>query len=390
MKIPPFSSRALLACSSLLVLVACGDSSPTTVTFEHVTPAKFAEQYAQAQCERSGRCDNLAPYLVDQCKTQTGDRIHADDVQHAIDAGRMVFDEAQAKTCLEGIGNTRCLADAVDDAVLAACQGALQGKVESGGACSFLYECASGNCGGTEETTCPSTCPEVLHESDTCSTFRGPRCDTSAGLRCSGGTCVRPAELNAACVDNFGCKSGLLCVDEKCVPLATEGAGCSGDSSCAEGLYCQGSVCAVRKKEGQRCSASPDEVDAALRGAQCENGLVCQGAGLDNEGNFLPGTCVKPAKEAGSCQVYPQDVQIFLTGCLQGLDCTDSKCVLPPTSGPCNADFSCRSDQAYCRSDDNTCVTLLPDGADCEIPPQCASNYCPDGKCVPAVVFCHE
>ncbi len=201
---------------------------------------------------------------------------------------------------------------------------------------------------------------------------------------------MHPADKDADCVDNFGCKSGLLCVDSKCTPLATQGAGCSGDSSCAEGLFCEGNVCAVRKREGEKCSASPQEVDAALRGSQCQDGLICQGAGLDSDGNFLPGTCVKPSKEGASCQVYPQTAQIFLTGCQSGLDCTNGKCALPPTSGPCNPNYSCRSDQAYCSASDNTCVTLLPDGADCQIPPECASNNCPDGTCVPAQVFCHE
>jgi hypothetical protein len=390
MNLPSLPSRSLLlACSSLMVLVACGKSTPPPPPDTSVSPEEFAQQYAQAQCDRSSRCDNLAPYLVDQCKAQAADRVHDEDVTRAIAAGRLVYNEEQAKLCLDGIQKTRCLVEDVDDAVTAACRAALQGQVQPGAACSFFYECAAGSCGGTDETTCPATCPEVLNEGDTCSFFRGARCNTSAGLRCSGGTCVHPADLNGACVDNSGCKSGLLCVEEKCAPLATEGSGCSQDSSCAEGLYCEDSVCVARKREGAKCSASPQEVDAALRGAQCADGLTCQGAGLDSEGNFLPGTCVKPSKEGGACQVYPQDVQIYLTGCLQGLDCTAGKCALPPTSGACNPSFSCRSDVAYCSSD-NVCVTRLPDGADCQIPPDCLSNSCPDGKCVPAQVYCHE
>jgi hypothetical protein len=371
----------LLACVCVVLLTACGDSS--------VPPEKFAQEYATALCERSGRCDTLAPYLIDKCKAQANDRIHAEDVKRAIAAGRLVYDEIQGQRCLDGINQTRCLAQDVDDSVTTACQQALRGTVQGGAECSFLFECAAGTCGGTAETTCPATCPEVLAEGDTCSNFRGPRCNANAGLRCSAGMCVTPAGLDASCQDNAGCKSGLLCVDEKCAPLATVGAGCSVDSSCAEGLYCEDSVCVTRKQEGQRCSSSPEEVDAALRGAQCADGLLCQGAGLDSMGTFLPGTCVKPSKEAGACKDYPPDVQIYITGCLNGLDCNDSKCVVPPTSGTCGANNSCRTDTAYCSSD-NVCVTQLPDGAACNIPPECLSYNCPEGVCVPAVVYCHE
>lgn len=386
----PLPSRWLvLACSSVALLAACGKSTPPPPPTP-VTAEEFAQRFAEAQCDRSGRCDLLSPYLIDACKAKATERIHAEDVTRAIAAGRLTFNQEEAQNCLDGIQNTRCLLEDVDDTVRASCQAALKGSVLPGAACSFLYECAAGLCGGTEATTCPATCPDVLNEGDTCSTFRGLRCNDAAGMRCSGGTCVHPGDLNADCVDNFGCKSGLLCVDSKCVPLATEGSGCSQDSSCAEGLYCENDVCAARKREGAKCSASPQEVDAALRGSQCQDGLICQGAGLDSEGNFLSGTCVKPSKEGETCQIPPQNVQVYLSGCLSGMDCGNGKCALPPSSGPCNQNYSCRTDQAYCSVDDNTCQTLKPDGAACDIPPECASNNCPDGTCVPSIVYCHE
>ncbi|MFL5345746.1 MAG: hypothetical protein ACJ8AT_13210 [Hyalangium sp.] len=390
---PPPSRWLLLACSCVVLLAACGKSTPPPPPPPTpVTADQFAQQYAEAQCDRQGRCDLLAPYLVDQCKAKTADLIHAEDVTRAIAAGRLVYDEAQARSCLDGIQNTRCLAQAEDEAVKASCQAALHGTVQPGAACSFLYECAAGRCGGKEDTTCPSTCPEVLNAGDTCSTFRGFPCNDSAGLRCSGGMCVLPGDLNADCVDNNGCKTGLLCVDSKCVPLAKEGSGCSQDSSCADGLYCEGDVCVARKREGAKCSGSPQEVDAALRGSQCQEGLTCQGAGLDSEGNFLPGTCVKPTKEGEACQNTPADVQVYLTGCLSGLNCTNGRCTLPPSTGSCDPNdyYSCRPDQTYCSLSASTCQTLKPDGAACDIPPECASDNCPDGTCVPALVYCHE
>jgi hypothetical protein len=364
-----------------VLLTACGDSS--------LSSEQFAQEYAAAVCERAGRCGNLAPYQIDQCQAAAQERVHPEDVKRAMAAGRLVYDAEQAQRCIEGIQHTRCLAEDIDDTVLAACQAALRGTVASGGECSFLFECAAGTCGGKAETTCPSTCPEVLSEGDSCSLFRGPPCNANAGLRCSGGMCVRPGDKGASCVDNFGCRSGFVCAGEACAPLATEGAGCSADSSCAEGLYCQDSFCVARKREGQKCSAAPDEVDAALRGAQCNDGLVCQGAGLDSQGNALLGSCVKPSGEGGSCKEAPPDVQTYLSGCLYGLTCVSGRCVLPPSSGPCAADGSCRADQAYCSSN-GECVALLPDGAACQIPPECASGNCTGDKCAPAQIYCHE
>src|SRR4051794_29194333 len=108
----PLPSRwLLLALSCVALLAACGKSTtPPPAPPPPVTPDQFAQQLAEAQCERSGRCDLLAPYLIDQCKAKAADKLHAEDVTRAIAAGRLVYNQEQAQNCLDGIQNTRCLA----------------------------------------------------------------------------------------------------------------------------------------------------------------------------------------------------------------------------------------------------------------------------------------
>ncbi|PTL75263.1 Dickkopf N-terminal cysteine-rich domain-containing protein [Vitiosangium sp. GDMCC 1.1324] len=393
----PRSPRLFVAVLPLLLLaMACGKSPDKTPTDETpqstpIPPEQFAQEYAAAMCERAQACGNLAPYLVDGCKTGASMLIGPDDVKKAVDAGRLVYDADLARQCVNGIAKTRCLQDDLSDEVQALCYAAVKGTVQKGEACSFLFECAAGTCGGTTENTCPATCPDVLAEGQECSRIHGAPCDERAGLRCSGNVCVKPVDKGESCVDNLGCKSGLRCASSTntCVPPATEGTACEEDASCAEGLYCQDGICAVRKGEGQRCSLGPDEVDPALRGAQCNDGLVCKGAGLDSEGNPLSGSCVKPSAEGGPCMDAPANNYGFSDGCLTGLSCVNGVCTLPPVSGECPASGTCRPGVAYC-ADDNTCQPLRPNGAACDIPPQCASRNCADGTCTPAVNYCHE
>src|SRR5262249_55550514 len=160
-------------------------------------------EYANAQCTRQQRCNNLAPYLVDQCKADAATRIGATDVQKAIAAGRITYNAKKALACIDGIVNTPCLDNDISDEVQAACYAALQGTVERGAACSFTYECTVGLCQPSGDGTCPGTCPtteQVVGLGEPCSNFRNPKCDERAGLRCSGGTCVQPANQGASCI----------------------------------------------------------------------------------------------------------------------------------------------------------------------------------------------
>ena len=404
---PPLLPR-LLVVASLVLLSACGKDSggetpdtqpppPTPVAAE-----KFAEEYSSALCAREQRCGSLAPYLVDQCKTDAAERIGATDVQKAVAAGRLTYDADKARACVDGIQNAPCLSGNISDEVQATCYAALQGTVQKGAACSFLFECAAGTCQLSDEGTCPGVCPTeelVSGLGQQCSNFRNPKCDERAGLRCSNGVCVQPAAEGASCIDNNGCKSGLLCIYKDdaaesgtCMPLAKEGSHCQDDAECAAGLFCTGdSICSPRLAEGKPCGLAPDDIDAAQRGAECQDGLTCKGSGLDSEGNPIAGTCSKISAEGGACQATPENVQLFLTGCQIGLDCTNGACALPPVSGPC-PQTGCRFGVAFCDSETNTCQLLRPIGAACTIPPQCASRNCgPEGTCIAAeVTYCHE
>lgn len=382
---------ALALSLSLLLpplLTACDEGAPS------VAAEDFARAYADALCGRAERCYNLAPHLVEQCRAETLE-VYGDDIVKGIAAGRLVYDEALAGECVAGVAATRCIDDEFDDDTLAACLGALAGTLAAGETCHAAFECEAGFCGGSAGAACPSVCPEVLGEGEGCSLLSGPSCDERAGLRCSGAVCVRPAGEGAACVDRNGCQSPLVCGQGKCSPLREEGEGCAGDSSCADGLFCEaggdeGGVCHARAAEGEACGAEEDEINAAFKGTQCDDGLVCKGAGLRDDGTVIPGVCTRPSPEGGACQAEPEGLQIQLSGCLEGLVCPSGKCEVPPSTGPCEKHGVCRQDVAYCDAETSTCMAFKATGDACAIPPECGGGVCENGVCADAVTYCHE
>lgn len=269
-----------------------------------VAAAEFAAAYAKASCDRFVRCDNAAPYLAEQCLQNALDFL-GEDVEAAIAAGRIVYNDAEAGKCVAGIADTRCLDQEPSDETIASCLAGLQGTVAAGQPCYSPFECAAGFCPSVSKDACPALCPEVAGEGEACSFLSGPDCDVRLGLRCSVGVCVLPRGEDAACVDNQGCKSGFVCVTGVCEPLRGEDFGCARDSSCADGLFCiaegdDGGICEKRLGEGSVCGVNPEEHLAAFRGVQCQEGLVCKGAGLNAEGTAIPGVCAKPVLAARS------------------------------------------------------------------------------------------
>jgi hypothetical protein len=394
------AALALLApLAQLAPLAPCGSENTGETSPVPETPAApvaaedFADKYATALCEREGACQALAPYLVDQCHARTL-AYFADDIMKAIAAGRITFDEQAAGACIEGVRETPCLTEQWDDATLAACYKALRGTLEPGETCYAAFECAGGTCSVEPLATCPAKCPEVGAEGDSCSFLAGSYCNEQAGLRCAGGVCVKPAGEGGKCADNNGCKSGLVCVGGTCEPLRTQGAGCSSDASCAPGLLCLaegngGGLCKPRLKEGETCGATPDENNAALRGAHCQDGLVCKGAGLKSDGEPVPGTCATPQPVGGACMVEPDGLQLMLNGCLAGLHCPAGTCELLPSSGECAPHNFCQPGVAYCDAM-NMCMPYKANGEACSIDPECGGGLCLSSMCADAVTFCHE
>lgn len=357
-----------------------------------IAPEDFSAQYALALCERSERCDLLAPFLMEQCRERARG-VLGDDIPRALKEGRLRYDAAAARRCIDGLRAQDCLTPTPSDATLAACFSALQGTVPPGEPCFDLFECQQGLCGGIADNACPSTCPAVRAEGEECGPLVRADCDVRAGLRCEDFVCVHPGGAGASCKNNLGCASGFVCVKNACVPLRKEREGCSAHSSCVPGLYCgEGDgtvdVCKKRLAEGSRCGESPGDADAAITGAQCAEGLVCKGAGLDAVGDPVPGTCARASAVGGPCADEPPERQVHVSGCQAGLYCVNGRCELLPAEGPCAGGELCRPGVATCDRS-MTCVPALPDGAPCDIDPQCQSGSCA-GVCKPPFNYCHE
>lgn len=361
-------------------------------------PEQFADAFAQAYCARQTRCEHLTTYVTALCETESKYQIAPGDVPAALASGRVIYDAMQAQRCVDLVEQTSCLADLpLSDQALAACYAAVRGTVATGDTCHSFFECEKGLCTVDSGSSCPGVCPQTLGEGEACSLVAvdGPACDERQGLICSpgAGVCVKPAGPQAPCADDFGCRGGLVCVAGTCQSLRTEGQGCSGDSACAEGLACVGGSdeggghCEKRLAEGEACASDPDDLGPALRNAQCQEALLCKGAGLTDQGDTISGICSKPSGLGGDCLVEAPGMQLQVSGCDEGLICVDGTCQLPPTSGPCAPHDTCKSDVSWCNPDGN-CSALKPDGAPCDIPPECEGGACVNNVCTHDVVFC--
>lgn len=380
---------------ALAALTACPGQPPTTP----IAAKDFAASYADAFCQQANRCQFLAPYLLTQCRDQRLKVVGQGDIEKAVAEGRIEYDAKQARACVNGVLATDCLATSLSDATQAACMGALKGKVATGSPCFGYFECAAGFCGGTD-ATCPATCPETLGEGASCFLHgNGPQCDQRQGLKCLGGVCAKPAGMGQPCIDNNGCQSGLICVppaegqDPVCSKLHHADEPCSGDEACEAGLYCrdttEGGRCFARVAEGKPCGENIETIDGALRGSQCQEGLLCKGAGLTETGDPIAGVCARPADEGQGCTADQGNEQLLYSGCREGLVCPGGLCVVPPTTGACTPHDECKTGEAWC-DDNHQCHPRLDNGAPCTISPECKSNYCgPDG-CADEVNYCHE
>lgn len=242
-------------------------------------------------------------------------------VPDMVASGRVTFDEAKARTCLQEMQQSSD-ADACWSPVegpSATCREVFSGTVADGEPCKTDVACQSGFCLPAFATDHTDTC---YGECSSQRTFvsQGDECDTY--------------EFNYACdpTQNLVCEPDPSDPNEErtiCVPMYSrqKGQPCDADVACAEGLTCDDYTCVELQPGdvGDDCTA--DEYPPK----PCKPELVCGNV----SGGTGQGTCIEPAAEGDSC--------VDTRDCAVGLYCADDGTCAPQKAAgePCDARDAC-------------------------------------------------
>lgn len=347
-------SRILLCTVLLSFAIACDDSDGSETTeetsggatgenagTETMSPEAQPESYSDftdrgilffaeltcrtyITCAGEGRISNpgidflLNRHTTIEACTAEFRRLFPDSSQDSsVEAGLIRFDADLAAQCLREIESVNAMTCdellSVIESTPESCELAAQGTVETGGACSMSDQCADGYCEQSGEQMCEiGVCaPEEEQVSE-------------EGM----------VMLGEPCEDSQQCAGDLLCstTDGSCVEPTWhgEGEGCEfgGAKFCNPGLVCQLDLMTF----SQTCMQPSGMGETCLFGPQCEIGLTCEGADLENG---MPGTC-GPLKSAGEPCGLSLDCVEGLTCIVEGERgvCGDSveECALPMSS----------------------------------------------------------
>ncbi len=250
----------------------------------------FATRFADAYCSWEVRCGGI-PDRETCAEGNLRGLLEAsfEQAYAAVEGGRVVYDGAAARKCIERTESLGCEHDANAQAE---CQAAWQGQIPEGEACSLDGECQTKNC------ILPASCQDS----------------------CCMGVCGRgSASVDDACGDASSCVEGAYCdkASSICRPRGAEGSPCDSDSSCQAHMYCDDdapnpAVCRRLPYEGEPC---PDW-DCALRNNDC----------IRQEDDTQ--VCVPVFEVGDACTTDSQ--------CPGYADCIDRVCVeLGHTGDPC-------------------------------------------------------
>jgi len=354
----------------LLFVAACGSGT--------VTQAAFPDAFAKAVCEVQSKCRQEAHYVEQQCEGEAR-ALFAPDLDKVVKVGKATFVASEAQACLDGLRARGCDLYAPD---VSACKRAVKGTLAVGAPCNWLYECAAGLCTPEVAGSCPAMCKPVSVEGGPCD----PACDDRAGLRCIDNVCSRLHTGDQKCKSQSDCAAGFWCDGfDTCQQRAFAQAVCEDDHMCADGLWCdrspEGGLCRNQIATGQACAA---RIAEAIQNA-CVTGDVCKGFTFAKAGS-TPGTCTPIGEIGAGCVASAQ-----VTGCGDGLVCTNGACADKPVSGPCTSTDDCKDKVAYC--DGTQCQPFKQAGAACASDAECASRTCDAtaGKCGEEMdALCHE
>lgn len=283
-----------------------GASGETYASFIERAQRIFAELTCEAYltCAAEGRVSSagLSFFLnrhssVESCADDFGRLIPISSQADAVDMGLIIFDASLATECLneiEAINISSCDETLnILENLPEGCELAVRGTVESGGACSASEQCVDGYCELSGEEICEIGVCALNEEEEAIEE----------------GT----AMLGDPCESSEECASGLLCSNTTTVCAEpswhAEGDTCElgGAKLCNPGLICQLDFTTF----AQTCTQPIAIGGACIFGPQCEIGLTCLNADLENG---TPGTCGALSAAGGPCGLS--------IDCADGLSCT--------------------------------------------------------------------
>lgn len=250
----------LLAVGSLL-LCACGTEDGTVVG--PVEPEQWSAAILTSLCDRVEDCCGFGDGQVyaDQasCETALAPFFEGtfDWVAQSEAAGRIRWDAAAARTCINSATSASCEAGILTEDAPASCERVFVPLQQNAAECERNEECVSGLCSFATETSTLGRCA-VTAEGEPCGLecfgegddrFCSGGC--SGELRCEstfdGVTTTSSCEVRVevgegdSCSERF-CDDGLWCNDDNvCEPERAAGATCTDDRQCSE--TCDGGVC---------------------------------------------------------------------------------------------------------------------------------------------------
>lgn len=338
-------------------------AAPDDASAPALPPEEWCQRWSETYCALLARCPlpGLETRSEAGCRAAVGTGCAADELAAAVAAGRLGWDGAAARSCLEATTALDCQTFSErlrtsPTPPAPTCAEVLEGRVAPGGDCFLGTECQDGSfC--TFGPACPGTCAAFAALDAACGAdawcdFATAACvdgtcrplPDAEGAPCAAGrcraprlcdpatdTCRTPSVAASPCGGGRGvCLAGLLCFGEAtgggtCQPLRADGETCFGNDDCRAPLVCVGGTCGAAPGTGEAC------FDFLCAGAWCET------------------TAVPP-----TCRAWPATG----TACAPGSRCA-----------PADA------------CDAGTCRARRSAGEPCTTPQQCAEGRCYGGEC---------
>jgi hypothetical protein len=350
-----------------LVVAACSDNNFSTEEPAYRRSVSEVPHYlAKYTCYAFEECSPSLSEIVfgaNDCiglLTTRFEQAMRANLEAAVDAGTMKFDDSKFDTCLGKIKALGCAA--LDNVYISACESAIGGTVELGEGCAFDGEC-KGDAYCKYEGSCPGTCSTREAVGNPC------RDDTEceAGDKCYGGVCTPRLQAGEACTkDDVGCRSGYVCGPDAgsgrtCIAVGTLFSAPAGEScNILQTQFCEA---------GSYCAVTAVALDGATQSCiqQAESGGSCYFSYPDQcpGDQYCAETDVKasPPVIAGNCRPLPTQNQPCSGVDQIGRACAPEHVCVPTAAG-------------------SVCHKLQMNGNTCETSADCYSDNCSGGYCV--------